>query len=231
MDFSPILEFDRQLLDIFNGSNSLFLDNLAVTLTTGLTWVPLYLVLLYLVIKNNDTMAQILLTIVFAIACVLISSTVADGIIKPLVARPRPLNDPNIKDAIDVVVNYGSRQFSFFSGHASNTFCLAIFFSMLIRSRLATVVLVGWSLLNCWTRLYLGMHYPSDILAGLLWGAVVGTSMYYLYRYVFYRFSPRINYVSSQYTDTGYSYADVDVIYAVFTFILVYAVLKSLVGI
>lgn len=229
MDFTPILPIDQWLLTFFNGSDSLFIDQVAVTLTDGLTWVPLYVAVLFLVVKNNDTMAQIMLTIVCALVCVVISSTVADGIVKPLVGRPRPLNDPVYKDTIDTVAGMFSRQYSFFSGHASNTFSLALFLALLIRSRLATCLLVGWSLLNCWTRLYLGMHYPSDILAGLLWGAFVGTVMYHLYRYLYYRFSPRISYVSSQYTRTGYAYSDVDVMCAVFVFTLLYAVMKALV--
>ena len=222
-----MLHIDQLLFDLFNGSNSLFFDSLAVTLTTSTTWIPLYIALLYLVIKNNDTMAQILLTVACAVVCVLISSTIADGIVKPLVARPRPLNDPSFKDAVDVVAGMTSRQYSFFSGHASNTFCLAIFLSLLIRSKLATFFLVTWSLVNCWTRLYLGMHYPSDILVGLLWGGLVGTCMYWLYRYLYYRFSPHINYVSSQYTSTGYGHSDIDVLCAVFIFTLVYAALKA----
>lgn len=226
---TELLNIDRWLLGLLNGSDSLFLDSVATTLTAGMTWVPLYFALLYLVVKNNDTMAQIMLIIVCAVVCVLISSTVADGIVKPLVARPRPLNDPVYKDAVDTVAGMFSRQYSFFSGHASNTFSLAIFMAFLIRSRLATCFLVFWSLLNCWTRLYLGMHYPSDIVAGLLWGAMVGTGMYYLYRYLYYRFFPRISYVSSQYTRTGYAYADVDVMCAVMVFILLYAAIKAVI--
>ena len=226
---TELLNIDRWLLGLLNGSDSLFLDSVATTFTAGMTWVPLYFALLYLVVKNNDTMAQIMLIIVCAVVCVLISSTVADGIVKPLVARPRPLNDPVYKDAVDTVAGMFSRQYSFFSAHASNTFSLAIFMAFLIRSRLATCFLVFWSLLNCWTRLYLGMHYPSDIVAGLLWGAMVGTGMYYLYRYLYYRFSPRISYVSSQYTRTGYAYADVDVMCAVMVFILLYAAIKAVI--
>ena len=78
---------DQDLLFLFNGSPSLFVDNLALTLTSGLTWIPLYLSLLYVVIKNNDTMKQILLAIACVMLCVIISDGVADFIIKPLVAR------------------------------------------------------------------------------------------------------------------------------------------------
>jgi undecaprenyl-diphosphatase len=229
MELEGLMQIDRAVLLFFNGSDSLFLDRFVSILTSGFAWTPLFLALLYLVIKNNDTMPQIMLTIGCALLCILLADGLADGIIKPLVARPRPLNDANFKDSIDVVQGIWDKSYSFFSAHAANTFSLAVFFSFLIRHRLAVVALVAWSVLNCWTRLYLGMHYPSDIVAGLLWGAMVGTGMYYLYRYLYYRFSPRISYVSSQYTRTGYAYADVDVMCAVMVFILLYAAIKAVI--
>ncbi|MFQ9809824.1 MAG: phosphatase PAP2 family protein [Segatella copri] len=80
------------------------------------------------------------------------------------------------KYTIQVVDNMRLKSFSFCSAHAANTLSLAIFFSLLIRSKLVTWTLLLWSLVNCWTRLYLGVHYPVDILCGLAIGAVVGVS-------------------------------------------------------
>ena len=68
-----LIEIDRSILDLFNGSDSLFVDNLAVILTSGLTWIPLYLSLLYIVIKNNETMKQIMLVVGCVCLCMLIS--------------------------------------------------------------------------------------------------------------------------------------------------------------
>ena len=122
-----LIEIDRNLLVFFNGSDSLFLDNLVVTLTSGLTWIPLYLSLLYIVIKNNETMKQIMLVIGCVCLCMLISDGVVDFIVKPMVGRLRPTHDPAIKYSLDVVNNIRENQFSFFSAHASNTFCIAVF--------------------------------------------------------------------------------------------------------
>ena len=83
---------------------------------------------------------------------------------------------------VDTVDGYRGGNYGFFSAHASNTFSIALFFSLLFRQRLFTVFAVAWSLTNCWTRLYLGVHYPGDILVGLMWGALVGFGIYKLYR-------------------------------------------------
>ena len=182
-----LIEIDRNLLVFFNGSDSLFLDNLVVTLTSGLTWIPLYLSLLYIVIKNNETMKQIMLVIGCVCLCMLISDGVVDFIVKPMVGRLRPTHDPAIKYSLDVVNNIRENQFSFFSAHASNTFCIAVFFSLLVRNCKFVVAMIIWSLLNCWTRLYLGVHYPSDILVGILWGGFVGAFVYYIYIKSYYQ--------------------------------------------
>lgn len=227
MDLEGLMQIDRAVLLFFNGSDSLFLDRFVSILTSGFAWTPLFLALLYLVIKNNDTMPQIMLTIGCALLCILLADGLADGIIKPLVARPRPLNDANFKDSIDVVQGIWDKSYSFFSAHAANTFSLAVFFSFLIRHRLAVVALVAWSVLNCWTRLYLGMHYPSDILVGLCWGFLVGYGVYRLYRYLYSRFSPAINYVSSQYTPSGYAIEDIDTMLLMMSLTILYALIKA----
>ena len=172
-----------------NGSESLYLDGVVKTLTTAATWIPLYVALFYLVLKNNESFLKILLIIGCAALCVLLAGTVDDTIVKPLVARWRPTHDPEIGAVVDVVNGYRGGNYGFFSAHASNTFSIAVFFSLLVRSRLLTVSLVLWSLVNCWTRLYLGVHFPGDILVGLLWGGLVGSGVYWLY----YRYGRRLS--------------------------------------
>ena len=181
MDLEAIIQFDKQLLLSLNGSDSLFLDGLAMALTTASTWVPLYLALFYLVLKNNENVRQILLVVGCAAACVVLAGTVDDMLVKPIVGRWRPTHDPEIGMLVDVVDGYRGGKYGFFSAHAANTFSIAVFFSLLVRSRGLTVALVAWSLVNCWTRVYLGVHYPGDILCGLLWGGIVGTVVYWAY--------------------------------------------------
>lgn len=224
-----ITEMDYALLAFFNGSNSAFVDNIAVVLTSGLTWLPLYVALLFVVIKNNETMRQIMLVIGCALLCVVLADGLADFIVKPLVGRYRPSHNPLIKYTVDVVNDMRGTGFSFFSAHAANTFCIAVFFSMLIRSCRFTVALFLWSLVNCWTRLYLGLHYPSDIVVGLLWGAVVGVSVYFVYLKAYLHTHPGFNYISSQFTSTGYNRTDIDAVLLVLVLLLLYAIIRALI--
>lgn len=227
MDFDALIELDRQLLLWLNGSESLYLDALVHILTTAATWIPLYLALFYVVVKNSDTVTQILLVLVCAGLCALIAGAVDDLIVKPTIARWRPTHDPVIGTLVDTVNGYRGGSYGFFSAHASNTFSIAIFFSLLIRSRLLTVALVLWSLVNCWTRLYLGVHFPGDILCGLLWGALTGIVVYLLYVRVYRRLYGQHRYFSDEYTRSGYDQNDIHVIISVLVFTLIYALLRS----
>ncbi len=176
-----IIQFDKQLLLMVNGSDSWFLDCLILTLTNAKTWIPLYLGLLFVVIKANKNVRAVGLILAAAGLCYLLAGAVDDGIVKPLVARWRPTHDPEIGSLVDVVNGYRGGKYGFFSAHAANTFSIAIFFSLLIRQRMLTFFLVGWSLTNCYTRLYLGVHYPGDITVGLIWGGFVGWFVHMLY--------------------------------------------------
>lgn len=229
MDFSKIQDMDMQVLSIFNGSDNIMLDQMVQILTSGLTWIPLYVMLFFVVMRNNETMGQIALVVGSAIFCVLFADGLVDGIIKQLAERWRPSNDPTFKYMVQVVDDIRLKGYSFCSAHAANTMSLAVFFSLLIRSKLLTITLVIWSLINCWTRLYLGVHYPSDILCGMFIGIIVGILVYLLYYKIYLRISPKINYISNQYTSTGYDHDDIDKAMVILMLTLVYVVTRSVV--
>lgn len=113
-DIQNLLQLDQELLLTLNGSNSLFLDGWMTYLTSGFTWIPLYISLLYLVIKNNETMAQILLILGCSLLCVAMADGVADFLVKPLVGRWRPSNDPIIKYTVRVVGGMRGGDYGFF---------------------------------------------------------------------------------------------------------------------
>lgn len=224
----PMLEsFDREALLAVNGSDSLFLDRVAHVLTTAITWVPLYVSLFIVVLRNNENFRKVLMILGAAGLCVLLAGTVDDLIVKPTIARWRPTHDPVIGAAVDVVDGYRGGRYGFFSAHAANTFSIAIFFCWLIRSRLLSTAMIIWSLTNCWTRLYLGVHFPGDILVGLTWGFLVGTIVYFLFYRLTRNMTSGRRLISSQYTSTGYQHKDCDIPVVVLVFTLVFALIKS----
>lgn len=176
-----LMEIDRQVLLLFNGSSSLFLDGLMVTLTSGYVWIPLYVVLFYVIMRDNETIPQIMLVAACAVAGAALTAGITNFIVKPLFERPRPCNDPMFKYLVDVVISARNSDYSFFSAHAANTSVIATFLSLTLRRRAFTVAMAAWVLLNCYTRLYLGMHYPSDILVGLCFGTLMGIATYRIY--------------------------------------------------
>ncbi len=224
---STLVEYDKDLLLSLNGSDSLYLDRVMRVLTAAVTWVPLYISLFYVVLNNNDNFRKVIMILCGAGLCVLLAGTVDDMIVKPMVGRWRPTHDPEIGMMVDIVDGNRGGRFGFFSAHASNTFSIAVFFCWLVRSRLLSLALILWSFTNCWTRLYLGVHFPGDILVGLLWGGLVGSAVYFLYYRLSRNMTSRRRFISSQYTSTGFQRSDCDVPVAVLVFTLVFALIKS----
>lgn len=224
-------ELDLALLHFFNGSQSAIYDQFILTLTNGLTWIPLYIALFIMVLKNNESMSQIFIIVGCCALGVIFSAGLDDLVIKPLVARPRPTQDLLVKYTIDTALGYRESNFSFFSAHAANTFTVAIYMIFLVRNRAFTIAMALWSLFICYTRLYLGVHYPSDILCGLLFGAVVGSVAYWLHLRLYYKVTPHFRYVSEAYTKTGYSIGDIDMVIATLVLTFIYAIFKSVLSV
>lgn len=227
MILEVLQDIDRELLLAVNGSDSLYLDRVVRTLTNGLAWIPLYLSMFYLVVKNNDNFRRLLFLLGGVAVCYLLAGAVDDGIVKPLVARWRPTHDPQIGVLVDVVDGYRGGKYGFFSAHACNTMSIATYFCWIARSRRLSITLVIWSLVNCWTRLYLGVHFPGDILVGLIWGVTVGTGVYFLYRRITRgMYMPR-NLNPAQYTSTCYRRLDCNWPVAVFIYTLAFIYIKA----
>ena len=219
-----LIGLDKELLLTLNGSSSLYADALMTTLTKAQTWIPLYVALFYLVVKNNESVRKIVSILCCAGLCVLLAGTVDDTIVKPLVARCwRPTHDFEIGMLVDTVDGYRGGKYGFFSAHAANTFSIAIFFTILVRNLYLSFSLIVWSLVNCWTRLYLGVHYPGDIAVGLLWGGTAAIVAYLFYYFVLCRNVDWGVFISSQYTSTGYVVTDTDVVISVLAYTFFYA--------
>ncbi len=175
-----ILQVDKSLTLLFNGSECVWLDNFAFYATKTVVWIPLMAALLYVVFKSYGWKGT--LFVIFGVAlCILIADQVASGICKPYFQRLRPTHNPELMPFIDIVNGYRGGKYGFFSSHASNTFATAAFFTLLLKKRSTSIALVLWALLNCWTRVYLGVHYVSDLLVGAIFGILTGYVIWWLF--------------------------------------------------
>lgn len=207
-----IENIDQTFIALLNGGNSMFIDQLALLLTNGITWIPLYIAIVVLVIKNNEKASQVLLAFFAVFIALLLSDGVDDYIVKPLVARLRPVNDPSLTGIVTVINGYHPSGYSFFSAHAANTFAVAVLISIIVRNGVFSSFMALWALINCWTRLYLGAHFMSDIVVGMLWGTISGIIAFFIYKKMYFKLSPKLHYISSQYTRSGYSLSDIDMV-------------------
>lgn len=176
---------DQAITLFINGSDLLYLDRLARIATHTSTWIPLAIVLIYVLIRRGDLVS--FFSTVLAIAlCIFFADQMASTVCKPLFERYRPAQDPSIMYMVDVVDGYRGGLYGFFSSHAANTVSVATFLSLMFRNKLLSWWLASWAAVNCWTRIYLGVHYVGDILVGCVWGFFVGWCIYRLWQ----RYSP-----------------------------------------
>jgi len=174
-----LLPLERNLFFALNGSDSLFLDHLMWTVSGRLIWIPLFLAIIFLFFYRTPRKEAFLVTFFFVLVFVL-SDQVSSSFFKPLFERFRPTYHPAIKDLVDIVNGYRGGRYGFISGHATSSFGLAVFLSLLFRHRGVTLSALSWATLNSYTRIYLGVHFISDIVAGMLAGSLLAFLLYQL---------------------------------------------------
>jgi undecaprenyl-diphosphatase len=171
-----IKQIDQSLLLFLNSFHNSFWDK-AVTIFTSIEiWIPFYLLIIYFIIKTyKRNSIYILILIGLSVAL----SDQFTNLIKNYVERFRPTQDPILGNIVHNVYNRGGA-FGFFSAHAANTFTLAVISAKLFKNQIYTILIFIWAVLVSYTRIYIGLHYPGDILAGWIWGFLAGLAFYQL---------------------------------------------------
>lgn len=174
-----IIHLDEQLLLFCNSFHTPWLDSAVWTISYRFTWIPLYLLLAFMLFKVFKPKGALLLLVGIAITITLCDQICAH-VIRGAVCRLRPSNPDNPLSAfITLVDGYRSGQYGFPSCHAANTIGLATILSLAIGRRWFTASIFAWAIVVCWSRLYLGVHYPTDLLVGGFIGAFIATLCFY----------------------------------------------------
>lgn len=177
------LPVERHLFFVLNGSDSPFLDNLMWTYTRPIAWMPLFLFLIFMMFYKTSY-KEAILTLVLFLLVFGISDFVSSSIFKPLFHRFRPTHYPGFEQYIDIVRNYRGGMYGFVSGHACTSFRIATFISLLFRNKWVTITSILWASINSYSRIYLGVHFISDIVAGAIVGAMIAFLFFELYKWV-----------------------------------------------
>lgn len=176
-----LIELDKNLLIYLNSLGTPAFDGFWLFITKQLNWIPFFLFLLYLTFKNLGWRNTVLVIIMLSLLITLTDQTT--NLFKNTVQRLRPLNNPDIAGFVRGF-KYSS-SYSFFSGHASNSMACAFFLYHVLKPHVKHMwIIFLWPLIFAYSRIYLALHYPGDILSGFGWGIFTSSLLLILYRFL-----------------------------------------------
>ena len=181
-----IINLDKEVFLFLNGLHSSFFDIVMSLMTETYFWLPLYLFLIFIIIKKykKDSIWIFVAVIVTIVLC----DRITTGFMKPFFARLRPSHEPELESLIHLVNNYRGGLYGFASSHAANTFGVAMFLWLTLKSNFKWIGLIFvWAAIMTYTRIYLGVHYPTDIIVGALIGVGCGLIAFKLSSYLINR--------------------------------------------
>lgn len=179
---SELAETDTSMLLAINGWRSAWADYFMYAFSGKWIWVPMYAAILYTLARNLPWKAFIGCVIAIALT-ITFADQVCATVIRPLVCRLRPANPENpVSGLVQIVNGYRGGRYGFPSCHSANTFGLVFIACYIFRHRGLTLFLAGWAVVTCYSRVYLGVHYPGDLLAGALVGFAGASLCFLLFR-------------------------------------------------
>ena len=171
-----IIEFDKHLMLLLNGWHSPFFDFLMPVITNKYTGIPIYLAILVILFRKVD-MKKLLIAVAAILVTFALCDSLSVALFKETFQRLRPGWDPQIMDQVRML-EYKGGQYGFVSSHAANLFGLATITSLLIKNRIYTVLIFFWAALVGYSRIYVGKHFPADVVCGAIFGMIVGYLVY-----------------------------------------------------
>lgn len=173
-----LINWDKKCFVFLNNLGSPFFDGFWLKATKEIYWLPLFLFIFYLLYKNKG-LKTTLYTLLFVAVLILLSDQLANGF-KHGFKRLRPCNDLEIQSLIRVVKS--SHSYSYFSAHASNSMAVSLFIFMILKKYYKYLYLLFiWPLIFAYSRIYLGLHFPLDIISGYIAGVVLSYLWYKVY--------------------------------------------------
>ncbi|WP_319510645.1 phosphatase PAP2 family protein [uncultured Draconibacterium sp.] len=187
-----ILELDQDLFLFLNGLHNDFWDPIMVMVTRQEIWIPFFASIMFYIVKNYRTKT---LLVLIALALLITVTDQFSNIIKDSFQRFRPVHDPFIGHLVHEVMGKGG-PYGFVSAHAANSVAMLVLVSRIFKNRTFYFVMLSWVLIFCYSRIYVGVHYPLDLICGGLVGWLIGWGLFRLMMFVenhfFFGRSPKI---------------------------------------
>lgn len=165
-----LLEWDRNLFFFFNEMNTHTFDPIMMILSSYTLFVLVCLLIAFFILKKEKRPGYV--TLLFFLLTIGVNN-LTNQIVKEIVARPRPIHEDIYNNIIYTIGKYEAG-FSFYSGHSTTAFCIALFSLLYFKDKIYSVVILIWAFGVAYSRIYMGVHYPLDVLCGILIGSLIG---------------------------------------------------------